>query len=91
MRYYRRPRPVRHQVRNKRITLVHQQYSGRFSIAQIVPHPVLAQKFGELRETLNDYAVRTEAAELIDKLIESVTIYPDCARSPEAEVVAKGV
>ena len=37
---------------------------------------------------MNDDAVRTAAAELIDKLIESVTIYPDGANGPEAEVVA---
>lgn len=62
-------------------------------IAQIMPHALLVQKFGEkidaLRETLNDDAVRTEAAELIDKLIESVTIYPDGANGPEAEIVSK--
>ena len=61
-------------------------------LAQIVPHPVLVQKFGDkigaLRETLNDDAVRTEAAELIGKLIESVTIYPDGANGPEAEIVS---
>ena len=61
-------------------------------LAQIVPHPVLVQKFGDkigaLRETLNDDAVRTEAAELIVKLIESVTIHPDGANGPEAEIVS---
>ena len=64
-------------------------------MAQIVPSPVLVQKFGEkigaLRETLNDDTVRTEAAELMDKLIESVTIYADGANGPEAEVVANVV
>ena len=61
-------------------------------VAQIVPHPVLVQKFGEkigaLRETLNDETIRTEAAELMDNLIESVTIYPNGANGPEVEVVA---
>ena len=37
---------------------------------------------------MNDDAVRTAAAELIDKLIESVTIYPDGANGPEAEIVS---
>ena len=61
-------------------------------IAQIVPHPVLVQKFGEkigaLRETLGEETIRTEAAELMSRLIESVIIYPDGANGPEAEVVA---
>ena len=60
--------------------------------AQVLPHPELvrqfAQKVSALRETLSDEAVRTEAAELMDNLIESVTIYPDAANGPEAEVVA---
>lgn len=50
-------------------------------IAQIFPHPELLQKFREkicaLRDTLNDELIRTEAAELMDRLIESVTIYPE--------------
>ena len=41
-----------------------------------------------MRETLNDEAIRTEASELMDRLIESVMIYPDGADGPEAEVVA---
>lgn len=44
---------------------------------------------GALRETLKESVIRTEAAELMDQLIESVTIYPDGANGPEAEVVAK--
>ena len=55
-------------------------------IAQIVPHPVLVQKFGEkigaLRETLGEETIRTEAAELMSRLIESVIIYPDGANGP---------
>lgn len=62
-------------------------------IAQIVPHPELLQKFkekiGALRDTLNDERIRTEAAELMDRLIESVTIHPEGAHGPEAEIVAK--
>ncbi len=62
-------------------------------VAQILPHPVLVQKFREkisaLRETLNESVIHTEAAELMDKLIERVTIYPDGANGPEAEVVAR--
>ncbi|WP_420145895.1 hypothetical protein [Sphingobium sp.] len=61
-------------------------------VAQILLHPVLVQKFSEkigaLRETLNESVIRIEAAELMDQLIESVTIYPDVANGPEAEVVA---
>ncbi|MGK2911674.1 MAG: recombinase family protein, partial [Sphingobium sp.] len=60
--------------------------------AQILPHPALVQKFsqkiGALRETLNETVICTEAAELMGQLIESVTIYPDGANGPEAEVVA---
>lgn len=37
---------------------------------------------------LREKAVRTEAAELMDRLIESVMIYPDDANGPEAEIVA---
>ena len=46
----------------------------------ILPHPVLLQRFeekiGRLCETLNDEAVRGEAARIIPTFIESVTIYP---------------
>ncbi|MCJ2185439.1 hypothetical protein, partial [Novosphingobium beihaiensis] len=60
--------------------------------AQVFPHLELvrqfAQKVSALRETLSDEAVRTEASELMDNLIESVTIYPDAANGPEAEVIA---
>lgn len=41
-----------------------------------------------LTEALDDEPVRGEAAEIIATLIESVTIYPDGERGPEAEVVA---
>ena len=61
--------------------------------ATVLPHPVLLQRFeekvGRLIETLNDEAVRTEAAEILSTLIESVTIYPNGEQGPEAEVVAK--
>lgn len=58
-------------------------------IAQILPHLELVRRFtqkvGALRATLDDEAIRTEAAELMDHLLESVTIYPD---GPEAAVAA---
>lgn len=61
--------------------------------ASILPHPMLLRRFEEkvaaLRETLDDEAVRGEAAEILSTLIESVTIYPQGAHGPEAEVVAK--
>lgn len=48
------------------------------------------QKFSDKicapREALNDRSVQTKAAELMDKLIDSVTIYT--ADGPAAEVVA---
>ena len=62
-------------------------------MAKVIPHPELLRKFeekiGTLRETLNDESIRTKAAELMGQLIESVTIYPNAASGPEAEVVAK--
>jgi site-specific DNA recombinase len=61
-------------------------------VAQVLPHPDLVRRFtqkvGALRETLYDEAIRTEAAHLMDRLIESVTIYPHGGDVPEAEVVA---
>lgn len=61
--------------------------------AQILPAPVLmemfAKKIATLRETLDDGAIRSEAAALMDQLIEKVTIYPDGANGPEAEIVSK--
>ena len=60
--------------------------------AKVLPHPELVQLFRQkitvLANTLNDDAVQAQAAALMDKLIESVTIYPDGPRGPEAEVVA---
>ena len=62
-------------------------------MAQILPHPALlelfARKVEALRVTLDDASVRTEAAQVLSTLIESVTIYPVGERGPEAEVVAK--
>jgi site-specific DNA recombinase len=46
------------------------------------------QKIGALRETLNHESIRTEASELLGQLVESVTIYPDSADGPEAEMAA---
>jgi site-specific DNA recombinase len=61
--------------------------------AQMPPHPVLLQRFDQkiasLRTSLNDASIRSEAAEILSTLIESVTIYPDGRDGPEAEVVAK--
>ncbi|MDR6790276.1 hypothetical protein J2Y58_003656 [Sphingomonas sp. BE138] len=48
-----------------------------------------SRKVAELRTSLDDETMRTEAAALLSTLIESVTIYPDEADGPEAEVVAK--
>jgi site-specific DNA recombinase len=63
------------------------------SPATILPHPALLRLFEEkvaaLRETLNEEAVRGEAAEVLSTLIESVTIYPNGEHGAEAEVVAK--
>ena len=62
-------------------------------MAQILPHPALLELFVRkvetLRVTLDDLSVRTEAAQVMSTLIESVTIYPVGERGPEAEVVAK--
>jgi site-specific DNA recombinase len=61
--------------------------------AGMLPHSVLLKRFEEkvatLRAALDDETVRTEAAAVLATLIESVTIYPDGERGPEAEVVAK--
>ena len=60
---------------------------------EILPHPAVLrlfeQKVGKLRETLDNEAVRGEAAEILSRLIESVTIYPHEPNGPEAEVVAR--
>ncbi len=50
---------------------------------------VFAKRAARLTETLSDEAVRGEAAEILSRLIESVTIYPGEDGSAEAEVVAK--
>lgn len=44
---------------------------------------------GELRASLDNDAARPEAAEILSRLIESITIYPDELDGPQAEVVAK--
>lgn len=63
--------------------------------ADILPHPALLalfrQKVTALRESIDDDAVRPQAAATLRTLIESVTIYPDSEHGPEAEVVAKVV
>ena len=62
-------------------------------VATVLPHPALLrlfqQKVGALRDALDQETVRSEAAEILSTLIESVTIYPDGENGPEAEVVAK--
>ena len=62
-------------------------------IATLLPHPVLMERFRSkvvaLRQSLDDASIRTEAAAVLSTLIESVTIYPDEASGPEAEVVGK--
>ena len=67
-------------------------YAAPGPVAQIMPQPVLQLRFaaevGAQRETLDDDTVRAEACEVLDPSIESVTIYPDGANGPEAEVVA---
>ncbi|MDQ0836217.1 recombinase family protein [Sphingomonas faeni] len=61
--------------------------------ADILPHPVLLQRFSEkvtaLRTSLDDVTIRSEAAGALATLIESVTIYPHGEHGPEAEVVAR--
>ncbi|MEG8017044.1 recombinase family protein [Sphingomonas sp. LR55] len=58
-----------------------------------LPHPVLVDRFRSkvalLRQSLDDEAIRTEAAAVLSALIESVTIFPDEPGGPEAEVVAR--
>ena len=49
---------------------------------------LLTQKIANLPETLNGDAIWTDAADLSDRLIENVTIKPDGADGPEADVVA---
>jgi site-specific DNA recombinase len=61
-------------------------------MATILPHPVLLDRFEQkvaaLRVSLDDEAIRTEAAATLATLIASVTIYPG-ETGPEAEVVAR--
>lgn len=53
-------------------------------LADILPHPVLLQRFeakvDNLRAALNNDAIRAEAAQVIAELIESVTIHPAARR-----------
>jgi site-specific DNA recombinase len=55
----------------------------------VLPHPTLLrlfEKVGELRQALDAERVRGEAAEILAKLIDSVTVYPNGEHGPEAEV-----
>ncbi|MBX9860626.1 MAG: hypothetical protein K2Y20_13710 [Sphingomonas sp.] len=51
--------------------------------------PTIPVRFSALRDALDQEMVRSEAAEILSTLIESVTIYPDGEDGPEAEVIAK--
>ena len=58
-----------------------------------LPTPFVLQaqfraRIAALRSTLEDPAVRGQAASIMSRLIESVTIYPDEPEGPAAEVVA---
>ncbi|WP_367171509.1 recombinase family protein [uncultured Aureimonas sp.] len=61
--------------------------------APLLPPTLLYDRFRskvtELRGSLDQRATRAEATGIIQRLIESVTIYPNEAGGPEAEVVAK--
>ena len=61
--------------------------------AAVLAHPVLLRRFEEkvrdLRSALADPAIHTEAVDLIQNLLESVTIHPDGPAGPQAEVVAE--
>ena len=67
--------------------------TARAKGAAVLPHPVLLRKFEEkvrdLRSALNDPEVRSEAAVLVQDLIETVTIHPGDDGAAEAEVVAE--
>ncbi|MBZ6383921.1 zinc ribbon domain-containing protein [Sphingomonas sanguinis] len=59
----------------------------------LLPTPSVLQaqfeaRIAALRSTLEDPAVRGQAASIMSRLIESVTIYPDEPEGPAAEVVA---
>ena len=66
---------------------------GSTVAAVLPPHCELRKQFrskvADLRASLDDDAARPEAAEILSRLIESVTIYPDEPDGPQAEVVAK--
>ena len=61
--------------------------------AAVLPHPVLLKRFEEkvrdLRSALSDPAIHSEAVDLIQDLLESVTIHPDGPAGAQAEVVAE--
>ncbi|WP_126665601.1 recombinase family protein [Croceibacterium ferulae] len=66
------------------------EYAPRVT-GEILPHPMLLklyqEKVADLAAALSDDSVRTQAAETIARLIDSVTIHPGA--EPEAEVVAE--
>jgi site-specific DNA recombinase len=78
----------------EKVRLEAQLSSGRQTppSAEMLPHPVLKARFEEkvaaLRASLDTDATRPEASQILSRLLESVTIYPDSPGGPEAEVVA---
>jgi site-specific DNA recombinase len=61
--------------------------------AVVLPHPVLLKRFEEkvrdLRNALNDPSVRSVAVDLVQDLLETITIHPDGGEGAQAEVVAE--
>jgi hypothetical protein len=61
--------------------------------AAVLAHPVLLKRFEEkvrdLRAALSNPTIHTEAVDLIQDLLESVTIHPDGPAGAQAEVVAE--
>ncbi|WP_436286797.1 recombinase family protein [Sphingomonas trueperi] len=67
--------------------------NGNTARSVLPPHGELRKQFrakvAELRASLDNDAARPEAAEILSRLVESVTIFPDEPDGPQAEVVAK--
>lgn len=63
------------------------------SSLNIAPHPTLLAMFHEkidaLETVLDDETLRPEAVNIMRGLIDSITIHPDGARGPEAEIASK--
>ncbi len=73
----------------EKLSLEHDLHRSTKAPVEILPHPVLIQRFeakvAGIRIALNDPNVRTEAAEIIRELIESVTITTDGGVTAEVE------